>query len=92
MSKNTGGPAFPMADPFAFSPANEGYAKRLAEGMSMRDYFAAKALHGILASFASYDARELMVQNAIEEKRSAKEQVAFAAYEYADAMLAERAK
>lgn len=79
MSKNTGGPAFPMADPFAFSPANEGDAKRLAEGMSMRDYFAAKALQGICAHVDSWGCGN----------NSA---VADCAYKLADAMLAERAK
>ena len=81
MSKNTGGPAFPMADPFAFSPANEGYAKRLAEGMSMRDYFAAKAMQGIMAGIlgdgGDWPNREIVVANA---------------YATADAMLAERVK
>jgi len=40
---NTGGPAFPC-DPFAASePKNVAEAKRLAEGMTLRDYFAAHA-------------------------------------------------
>lgn len=44
-----GGPAFPC-DPFiASKPGNETVAKRLAEGMSLRDYFAAKAMQGMLA-------------------------------------------
>ena len=38
MTKETGGPAFP--------PSNPGYA----HGMTMRDYFAAKAMQGLLAS------------------------------------------
>jgi hypothetical protein len=46
---NTGGPAFPC-DPFAASePKNVAEAKRLAEGMTLRDYFAAKAVQGLLA-------------------------------------------
>ncbi|WP_207000655.1 hypothetical protein [Trinickia mobilis] len=45
-----GGPAFPVSDPFAFSPKNEGEAKRLAHGMTLRDYFAAKALAGMIIS------------------------------------------
>lgn len=78
MSKSTGGPAFPMADPFAFSPANEGYAKRLAEGMSMRDYFAGKAITGTNPGGAITDADVA--------------KYAAWAYRMADAMLAERAK
>jgi hypothetical protein len=45
---NTGGPAFPC-DPFAASePKNVAEAKRLAEGMTLRDYFAAKAMQGLM--------------------------------------------
>jgi hypothetical protein len=46
---NTGGAAFPC-DPWAASePKNVSEAKRLAEGMTLRDYFAAKAMQGLLA-------------------------------------------
>lgn len=49
--KQTGGPAFPMVDPFVVKcPKNEAEAQRLAEGMTLRDYFAAKAMQGELAS------------------------------------------
>ena len=42
--QDDGGPAFPC-DPFiASEPGHQSVAKRLAEGMSLRDYFAAKAL------------------------------------------------
>lgn len=41
---NDGGSAFPVADPFgAHSPANIDEAKRLANGMTLRDYFAIRA-------------------------------------------------
>jgi hypothetical protein len=39
---NTGGPAFPI-DTAGWS------RKRLSEGMTLRDYFAAKAMQGMLA-------------------------------------------
>lgn len=46
---NDGGNAFPC-DPFIASrPGTEAVAKRMAEGMSLRDYFAAKAMPAILA-------------------------------------------
>ena len=46
---NTGGNAFPC-DPFiASKPGNEASAKRIAEGMSLRDYFAAKAMQAYLS-------------------------------------------
>ena len=82
-----GGPAFPL--PLGTANCSE---PEQSGGMSLRDYFAGKALNGICASFSDYDAREMMIQNAIAAERDAKEQVAFAAYEYADAMIAERAK
>jgi hypothetical protein len=39
---NDGGPAFPCVD---------GGANYLQEGMSLRDYFAAKAMQGLLTNF-----------------------------------------
>lgn len=51
-----GGPAFPC-DPFiASKPGHESVAKRLAEGMTMRDYFASKALQGLCGSKAYAEA------------------------------------
>ena len=48
---NTGGPAFPVADPFAVKcPPTDAEALRLQQGMTLRDYFAAKALQGLLAT------------------------------------------
>ena len=66
MSKDTGGPAFPH------DHASDGH-----NGMTMRDYFAAKAMQGRLAD-SDVDATW--------NDRAAD------AYHMADAMLAERAK
>ena len=44
MSKDTGGPAFPTSWPFDKDVNHD-------EGMTLRDYFAAKAIQGYLASF-----------------------------------------
>ena len=73
---NTGGPAFPVADPMGVhSPSNVAEAKRLAEGMTMRDYFAAKAMQAYLtAPDTGFDFEEL----------------SRAAYQQADAMLEAR--
>ena len=65
MSKNTGGPAFP------------GENCLYNKGMTLRDYFAAKAMQGWLGSRPTL----------IDELR-----VAAAAYILADAMIAEREK
>jgi hypothetical protein len=64
MSVNNGGPAFPVA-----------YGGSSKDGLRMRDYFAAKALQGMLADPG-------LIGNT--------EQVAQVAYRYADAMLKAR--
>ena len=68
MSKNTGGPAFPIP-------------KQLTEnwsGMTLRDYFAAKAVSFLVPLRASH--------------QSSWEELACSAYELADAMLEARKK
>lgn len=73
--KDTGGPAYPVADPFlVHSPQTVSEAKRLASGMSLRDYFAAHAM-----------AAWLQGVDAPSEGKCAK-----FAYEMAEAMLAAR--
>jgi hypothetical protein len=70
MSHTDGGSAFPTTE--------ENFAHSyVGEGMSLRDYIAAKALQGLLAN-PSHSAFP--------------EQYAQWAYEYADLMLKERAK
>lgn len=73
--KNDGGPAFPN-NPVAYhDPKGKVY---LAEtGMSLRDYFAAMALQGMLA---------------VEPSDATATEFAHQAYEMADAMLKERVK
>lgn len=65
---NDGGPAFPLAEP--------GNCVSASEGMSLRDYFAAKAMQGIAAH--------------PESDRWPADGIAKAAYLQADAMLAAR--
>lgn len=62
-----GGPAFPRQGGFGYGPA---------EGMSLRDYFAAKWLQGWLANPATVDLPA--------------DEAALCAYEMADAMLIAR--
>lgn len=51
MNQNNGGPAFPVDLDFqVFCPENADEAKRLMSGMTLRDYFAAKAMQGFLAN------------------------------------------
>ena len=67
-----GGPAFPISDTRLVPEA----------GMSLRDYFAGKALEGLLSS-ADFGTATV---------RTTFEHYSACAYHHADAMLAERAK
>lgn len=82
MSKDTGGPAFPVSyDHDTFQPSRVDEAKRLMSGMDLRDYFAAKAMHGTMAAMDSG-----------ERNYTPPETIAKNAYDLADAMLAARVK
>lgn len=70
---NTGGPAYPTSNWENLAPRRIGYS----EGMTLRDYFAAKAMQGILS-------HERTVQ-------ATHDAVALQAYTMADAMLKARA-
>ena len=78
MSKDNGGPAFPVADPSKFDLPNLDEYYRAAGGMTLRDYFAAKAITGMLASPI--------------QSQSGADMYARDAYTIADAMLLERVK
>ena len=64
-NKNTGGPAFPIQD--AYSMSTE-------QGMTLRDYFAAKAMQALIHV----------------QVKTRQQQTAAAAYEWADEMLKAR--
>lgn len=74
MNKENGGPAFPHEYKYG-----DGTAAR-EDGMTLRDYFAAKALAGILPALAQ-GIRPQDIQNMAQD-----------CYGIADAMLVERAK
>ena len=74
-----GGPAFPFTQDGGFF--KEGY-----KGMSLRDYFAAKALQGILS-----DPRNMRIANE-KEPSCEVDFIAKVSYQFADAMLKEREK
>ena len=79
MSKQTGGPAFPVEQ---FNPHSE-QGRALdwqSEGMTLRDYFAAKALTTCLG----YERADIAIWEPVDFARHA--------YQVADAMLMERAK
>lgn len=94
MEKNDGGSAFPGSAPIGVAAEQAAAIGRPIEasgGMSLRDYFAAAALQGIM----EWDA----IVNNRKEKRmpifaesGAEKRIAGIAYKIADAMLAERNK
>ena len=70
---NNGGPAFPIP----LHPGQTYTAHALCDGMTLRDYFAAKALQGFAAAEENPGWKSI-------------DQVAETAYEWADAMLRAR--
>jgi hypothetical protein len=79
-TKDNGGPAFPT------TPQNYDDMDPAGAGMTLRDYFAAKALSGLLAGL-DRDARRFMEREAEPAAAMAK-----ACYTMADAMLKARKK
>lgn len=82
MSANTGGPAFPNVPEGAGSRWDD-----WDKGMTLRDYFAAKAMAAMMV--ANYRA---VIEAAKGQGEPEGSFLAGAAYELADAMLTERSK
>lgn len=81
--KDNGGPAFPSRDKTTFP---HGVVEHETPGATLRDYFAAKALNGMMAALAHPQAIGTYLK---PEDAAATAQFAYA---LADAMLAERTK
>ena len=82
MSANTGGSAFPNPARNLVDPYDPGMRERVHNemlGMTLRDYFAAKALASEVLARAAFNYADAPA-------------MAELAYRYADAMLLERAK
>lgn len=95
MSKSDGGPAFPNRQTSSYIMLCK-CGKRVEfndvthHGMTLRDYFAAAALQGILAGVVDNQPAHMPhYSNGAEIDRS---DFATTAYQYADAMLKEREK
>ena len=90
VAKKTGGPAFPVTKRWMESYMDgSGYDRKkevigLNGGMTLRDYFAAAALQGIIANGPN-----AQLMDVAQGLRGGKHEVE-AAYVWADAMLAER--
>jgi hypothetical protein len=86
MGRPDGGAAFPTNE-IVDAYRNERYVKELVQlgGMSLRDYFAAAALPGVITA-------RVTILNADLGTDLNQESIAEEAFELADAMLAERKK
>lgn len=80
-TKDTGGPAFPV--PLNPGESYQGHA--MCDGMTIRDYFAAKAMQGLMQIYWDTDSEYGSAAELIKCQTTA-------AYEYADAMLEARGK
>lgn len=81
--KADGGPAFPR--PHTIADANDQFFKLGAEGMSLRDYFAAKVICGIMAG-----RHFSFIVDVTKSPAEAEAMAARCAYDLADAMLKAR--
>ena len=93
MKAATGGPAFPSLEIYESWDSDKGkYAVQsdTATGMTLRDYFAAKAMHGEIVSSTDSDSLHELCLAALKANQTVVERIAFNAYRMADAMLKER--
>lgn len=87
MQKNNGGAAFPGEHSIRFGQTND-----CNEGMTLRDYFAAKAMQGLISE-PLQDGGTWLVTHIVGREnlsRGVTRNLAIAAYQIADAMLAAR--
>ena len=88
MTKNTGGPAFPGFDYI------DQHGKKNPEGMTLRDYFAAKASEEDIRANIEGPMQECIVEGSDGRKHITHRTVKYtreqAKYRYADAMLKAR--
>lgn len=86
--KNNGYPAFPTE-----SEHQSGENRWHFAGMTLRDYFAAKAMQAIISKMPLFDSEgEFGKKSTKPENKKINSDVAESAYYYADAMIAEREK
>ncbi|GEM_PF-1060026 len=93
MSKDTGGPAFPVSyDHQTFEPSHVDEAKRLMSGMTLRDYFAAKCVAAMVSTISDEDGYGRAVHHASSKGLNVSQWFSRESYKQADAMISERAQ
>lgn len=89
---NAGGPAFPATLELGPQKQDEGTSVTWT-GMSLRDYFAAKAMAAeLISTHMLPEAIDAFTEAQARAGRTPEQHLAFNAYSIADAMLAEREK
>ena len=93
-TRDTGGPAFPRAMGWNGLTQHEEHEDNAPQmGMLLRDYYAAHALAALMtATFTSAACLTSIRESAAEAHCTVEAYTARCAYDYADAMLAQRAK
>lgn len=77
----------PKAFPCEYRDSFEGNISGVEQGMTLRDYFAAKAMQGILSNSELYG---IIAQKAKDDETTSQKINAALSYSTADAMLRER--
>lgn len=85
MSRDTGGPVFPVLERSYEDRRDGGTLYETTPGMTLRDYFAAKALPAIIAAYIEANGRCIGTEHFPRN-------VPTLAYQMADAMITERSK
>jgi hypothetical protein len=79
--KDNGGAAFPVSDVVAIEPRTTAEMISMIHGMSLRDYFAAKAMQSFASMSDTFTGNPYQINPMCAD-----------AYKWADAMLLERSK
>lgn len=87
---NDGWAAFPSITTFFSDKTGEYELERFIPGMSLRDYFAAQALTGIMS--ITYGGSSTVTHKITGKENVIAKDITNVAYEIADCMLAERGK
>ena len=87
-----GGAAFPSTNELTQRVGDVVFGTSGHRGMSLRDYFAAKAMQALIAAAHSGHGTDAIMKAAEATGLSESRIISSAAYDYADAMLAHREK
>lgn len=85
--RETGGPAFPVATSDSAAPVQVGNFTWQFPGLTLRDYFAARAMQALIDGFFREGLCDKLHDFAAKNNQEGEEYLATSAYAHADAML-----